>query len=159
VDVLRSELESFEEELARRPQLIVASKIDAGRARWESFVDRFPEAIPISSVTGEGIDALLGRLAEEVDRVRRERPAAVGYIRHVVHDDPIRIEREDRAWRVRGRRAERAVEATDMDNLEAVERLQRRLISMGVERALSDAGAREGDDVRIADAEFSFEPE
>ena len=41
-----------------------------------------------------------------------------------------------------GRRAERAVATTEMDNDEAVTRLQRHLISIGVERALADAGSR-----------------
>jgi GTPase len=159
VETLRSELASFDEDLASRPQIIVASKVDAGREQLDGFRERFPDALAISSVTGEGIDVLLGRLAEEVDRIRRDRPAAVGYIRHVVRDDPIRVERENGAWRVRGKRAERAVETTDMDNDESVERLQKRLISMGVEKALAEAGAREGDDVRILDTEFTFEPE
>jgi GTPase len=159
VDVLRNELENFDDDLSERPQLIVASKVDAGGHRLDEFLTRFPDALPISAVTGEGLDVFLGRLAEEVDRVRKERPAAVGYIRHVVREDPIRVEREGAAWRVRGRRPERAVDATDMDNAEAVERLQRRLISMGVEKALAQAGAVEGDEVLIGEMEFNFEPE
>jgi GTP-binding protein len=51
------------------------------------------------------------------------------------------------------------VATTDLDNEEAVGRLQRRLIAMGVERALTTAGARAGDEVRIGDATFDFEPE
>ena len=159
VEVLRAELASFDEELAERPQIVVASKLDAGRDRLEAFMARYPEARAISAVTGEGLDVFLARLAEEVETVRRERPAAVGYVRHVVREDPIRVEREGAVWRVRGRRAERAVETTEMDNDEAVERLQKRLISMGVERALAEAGAEEGDDVAIGDMEFSFDPE
>jgi GTP-binding protein len=159
VEVLRNELANFDDDLADRPQIVVASKIDAGRHRLEDFMTRFPHALPISAVTGEGLDVLIGRLAEEVDRVRKERPAAVGYIRHVVREDPIRVMREGESWRVRGRRAERAVEATDIDNAEAVERLQRRLISMGVEKALAEAGAREGDEVLIGEMEFNFEPD
>ena len=42
---------------------------------------------------------------------------------------------------------------------EAVTRLQRKLISMGVEKALVKAGARLGDEVRIGDAAFDFDPE
>jgi GTP-binding protein len=48
---------------------------------------------------------------------------------------------------------------TDLDNDEAVRRLQRKLISMGVERALEESGARVGDEVRIGDAAFEFQPE
>ena len=159
VDVLRRELTEFDPDLAARPSLIVASKVDAGRDRLPQVLERWPDALPISAVTGEGIDELVGRLAVSVTKARAERPAPVGYVRHVVADDPIRVEREDGAWRVRGRRAERAVDTTDLDNDEAVARLQERLIKMGVERMLEEAGAREGDEVRIGKEAFDFEPE
>ncbi|HZB78467.1 MAG TPA: GTPase ObgE [Actinomycetota bacterium] len=159
VDVLRRELTEFDPDLAARPSLIVASKVDAGRDRLPQVLESWPDALPISAITGEGIDELVGRLAVSVTKARAERPAPVGYVRHVVADDPIRVEREDGAWRVRGRRAERAVDTTDLDNDEAVARLQERLIKMGVERMLEEAGAREGDEVRIGKEAFDFEPE
>ena len=80
-------------------------------------------------------------------------------MRHVVKESPLDVEREGDAWRVRGRRAERAVATTDMESEEAVELLQRRLIGMGVERMLAAAGAVRGDEVRIGDTAFDFEPE
>jgi GTP-binding protein len=46
-----------------------------------------------------------------------------------------------------------------MDNEEAVARLQRTLLKMGVEKALQEAGARMGEEVRIGDTAFDFEPE
>jgi GTP-binding protein len=159
VDILWHELAEFDRDLATRPSLIVASKIDAGRDRLPDLLERLPDALPISAVTGEGIDELVGRLAVAVAKARSERPAPVGYVRHVVVDDPIRVEREDGGWRVRGKRAERAVATTDLDNEEAVVRLQERLIRMGVERLLEEAGAHEGDEVRIGEAAFDFEPE
>jgi GTPase len=159
VEVLRRELAAYDDDLAARPSLVVASKVDAGRDRLDEVLARSPEALPISAVTGEGIDELVGRLAAAVKDARADRPAPVGFVRHVVADDPIRVVREDGAWRVRGKRAERAVATTDLDNDEAVARLQERLIKMGVERRLEDAGARAGDEVRIGEAAFDFEPE
>ena len=46
-----------------------------------------------------------------------------------------------------------------MENEESVERLQKKLLSMGVERELERAGAEPGDDVIIGDVSFTFEPE
>ena len=159
VEVLERELERFDEELARRPRVIAANKVDAFRERFDALSARHPDAIAISALMGEGTEELVERLFEEVDRVRSEAPAPVGYVRHVVRDDPIRVVREGPAWRVHGRRPERAVAMTDLDNDASVERLQRRLIAMGVERSLAQAGAREGDEVRIDDAAFEFHPE
>jgi len=158
-DLLRSELELFDAELVRRPYLVVASKVDAGHDRLDDVLARFPDAIPISAVTGEGVDALLRTLGSLVAETREAAPARSGYVRTIVRPDTIEVIREDDAWRVTGTRPERVVSMTDMDNDEAVLRMQRRLIAMGVERLLQDTGAVAGDEVRIGDAAFDFEPE
>ena len=145
VEVLRRELERFDPELARRPALIAANKIDAMRDVLELLLDEMPEAIPISAVTGEGVEELVERLGEAVGKARAEQPRAVGYIRHVVREEPLTVARENEGWRVRGSRVERAVATTNFHNEEAVERLQKRLQAMGVERLLAQAGAKAGD--------------
>ena len=160
VAVLTGELEKFDPELAARPSLVVASKLDAGADRVDEVLERIPDALPISAVTGQGIDELLRRLAQDVDRLRKERTLErPSYIRHVERADSISVEREQGAWRVHGTRPQRAVAMTNLDNDEGVRRLQRQLISMGVEKALQRAGAKEGDEVRIGDAAFDFVPE
>jgi GTP-binding protein len=159
VGLLEEELIRFDPELAHRPRVIAANKVDSNRHRLLEVLRVVPEAVGVSALTGEGLDVLLDRLFEAVARARAARPTAEGYVRHVVRDDPVRVEREGAAWRVRGRRPERAVAATDLDNDEAVRRLQLRLLAMGVERALEVAGARPGDEVRIGAAAFDYEPE
>ena len=159
VEVLRSELAAFDPELASRQHVVVAAKVDAGRDRLAEVMARYPGALAVSAVTGEGIDALLSALAEEATRARAEQPAAGGYVRHVVSEQPIAVGREEGAWRVTGRRPERAVATTDLDTQESVTRLQRNLVAMGVERRLAAAGARRGDEVRIGSQVFTYEPD
>jgi GTP-binding protein len=159
LEVLQAELAAFDPELVSRPSLVVAAKVDVGGDRLDDVIGKIPDALPISAVTGKGIDQFVATLGDAVSRARATSPAAVGYVRHVVRDDPIRVAKENGAWRVRGRRAERAVATTDLDNDEAVARLQRRLIQMGVEARLAEAGARRGDEVRIGDAAFDWEPD
>jgi GTPase len=156
---LQDELARFDSELVERPTLIVANKVDSAPERLDELKDRLPQAIPISAKTGEGVAELVDILRVQVERARGETPPAVGYVRHVIKQDPLRVEREGSAWRVWGRRAERAVATSDMDNEEAVSRLQRRLIAMGVERLLQEAGAAPGDEVRIGEIAFDFEPD
>ena len=159
VDILRAELEAFDPELASRPSLVVLSKVDAGRARLDDALARYPDALPISAVSGEGMDELKRRLAAGVERSRESSAPSLGYVRHVVRDDPLSVRRQNESWLVTGRRAERAVAMTNMTNDESVERLQKRLLSMGVERELDRAGAKPGDDVIIGDVSFTYEPE
>jgi GTP-binding protein len=159
VDILRAELEAFDPELASRPSLVVLSKVDAGRARLDDALARYPDALPISAVSGEGMDELKRRFAVGVERSRESSAPSLGYVRHVVRDDPLSVRRQNESWLVTGRRAERAVAMTNMENEESVERLQKRLLSMGVERELERAGAKPGDDVIIGDVSFTYEPE
>lgn len=159
LDALRAELEMFDSDLLRRPHLVVASKVDAGRERLDDVLARWPDAVAVSAVTGEGIDELVRTLGAMVADTREQAPSRAGYVRTVVRPDTIDVRREDDAWRVTGTRPERAVAMTDLDNDEAVLRMQRRLIAMGVERLLQATGAVAGDEVRIGDAAFEFEPE
>lgn len=158
VDVLMHELRSFDEDLASRPSLVVATKLDVAADVLSRVAQRFPEVIAVSAITGEGIDELVRALAEAVARSRAEAPPRRGYVRHVLREDPLRVLREDDAWRVVGNRVENAVAMTDLDNERAVERLQKRLIAMGVERLLAESGALAGDEVRIGEVTFDFEP-
>ena len=60
-------------------------------------------------------------------------------------------------FEVSGKKPVRAVVQTDLDNEEAVVFLQHRLKRMGVERALAEAGAVDGDEIQIAGRSFEFE--
>lgn len=159
VEVLTHELAAFDPELATRPSIIIATKADVALERVDEAREMFPDCVVISAVTGEGLDQLLRVLSTMVTDARATAPRRQGYVRHVVQHEPTTISREDGGWRVAGRRVERMVATTDMNNEEAVVRLQRRLISLGVERELSSAGARAGDEVRIGDIRFDFQPE
>jgi GTPase len=69
------------------------------------------------------------------------------------------VEREDGAFRVRGRRIERIAAQTNFDNEESAERFQRDLARLGIEDELRRAGVRPGDTVRIGGTELEWEPQ
>jgi GTPase len=157
--ILKGELEAYDPELAARPSLVVAAKADVGADRLDEVLKRVPDAQPVSAVTGKGVAGLVEHLGRLVEEARAAAPAPVGYVRHVVRDDPIRVSKENGGWRISGRRVERAVASTDFENEEAVVRLQRRMAQMGIEDRLGEAGASRGDEVRIGDATFEWEPD
>jgi len=68
IQMLRTEVNLYDEELATRPWLIVANKIDLPESAeaLKILQARFPkiEIIPISADTGEGLEMLRDRLAE-----------------------------------------------------------------------------------------------
>ena len=71
-DVIMQELRAFSEELAQKPMILVATKMDAAQdpARVESLralaTERGLPFFEISSVTGEGLDKLKYAMAERV---------------------------------------------------------------------------------------------
>jgi GTP-binding protein len=70
--------------------------------------------------------------------------------------DGFAVAREGEHLRVRGRRVERLAAQTDFANDESVERFQRDLVRLGVDRELRRAGVREGDAVQIGSAELEW---
>lgn len=132
-----------------------------GRAPLE---DRVPPEMElrVSSVTGLGMQQLVGRLAVLVAGARAAE-APVGRAAVVVHRpvpegiEGVAVERAGPGcWAVTGRTAERAVGLSDMTDEGAVAEAVRRLRRLGVDRALARAGARDGDEVRAGAVSFTW---
>jgi GTP-binding protein len=69
------------------------------------------------------------------------------------------VRREEGVWRVDGIAAERAVAFADLTLPEAADMAAWRLARLGVNQALVEAGAIEGDEVRIGELSFEFTPD
>jgi GTP-binding protein len=160
---LNRELGAFSKSLLKKPQLVVATKMDLTGAdkRLAEFKRRL-KGVPvheISAVTGEG----LPRLLTAVMRALEKAPAEALYVPPVetrrVFEPNLRVENDGRVYRVRGRKVERLVKMTHFDQDESVARLQGIFRKMGVEKALEAEGAQPGDAVAIGDYEFSYRPE
>ncbi|MEO6121057.1 MAG: GTPase ObgE [Acidimicrobiales bacterium] len=149
--VVLQELGRHRPELLERPRLVVGTKSDMAVAEWDGMA--------LSAVTGEGVRALLGQMAELVSRGRSEEATPTGFVVHRPQAEGVVVERsDDGGFVVRGRPAERAVAVNDITNIEALLYVQGRLRRLGVDRALARAGAREGDIVHIGGFSFEYEP-
>jgi GTP-binding protein len=99
-------------------------------------------------------------MASAVREAREAEPVTDGFVVHRPTPEGVTVERlDDGSYRVHGRAAERAVALSDLTNPDALDYAQRRLRKLGVERALSRAGAAEGDTVHIGSFTFEFEPD
>ncbi len=161
---VRAEVEAYSPELAARPAVIAFNKIDlpAGSSAVDELMLEFPGSFRISAQRGDGCSALLLAAAELAGRVIRDTPGpAPAGLHRIYRPRPRRVVtndvvREGDGFRVVGELVERMVGRIDLDNEEAVARLQRKLAAAGVDAALAAAGCREGDTVRIGDAEFTY---
>jgi GTP-binding protein len=149
--VLLDELGRYQPDLLDRPRVVVGSRADI------AATDHGWTGPTMSAVTGAGIPPLVGALADAVRSARSAEPEPEAFVVHRPIAEGVLIEREDDAsWRVVGRQAERAVALSDVSNLEALAYIHERLASLGVDRALAKAGARDGDIVRISGFSFDY---
>jgi GTP-binding protein len=164
---INAELEAYQPELARRPQLVALNKCDLPDAQANLKRLRRELGVPaesifaISAATGEGVQPLLERtiaLVRELSpTVRRPDPdeeQELNWPLPEVNENAYTIEREEDGWRVRGRRIERLIAMTNFTQDESVDRIQRVLAATGISAALENAGVQEGDTVRIEKAEL-----
>lgn len=169
---INAELAAYAQDLAARPQIVLANKCDmpgtegaVAALRAQAQRDGRP-FFAVSAVTGEGLDRFVSHCAAEVSRLRarigREVPRedlSARYERdRQRRDRAVTITREGQGvWRVCGGAVERMVVQTDWDNDEAVLFLQHRLERIGLEDSLAGHGAKPGDEVRILGYAFSYE--
>jgi GTPase len=151
--ILLHELGSYQPELLERPRLVVGSRADVATDLGDGW-----EGPRVSAATGEGTRPLLGRLATLVNEARAAAPVREAYVVHRPPAQGVVVERgDDGAFVVRGREAERAVAVSDITDLQALAYVQHRLKTLGVNKALARAGARDGDVVHIGGFSFEYE--
>lgn len=161
---IRNELASYDPELVERPEIVVLNKIDAvGPSEVEEAAAGLRaegiETFAVSALEGSGLEALLERLLLVVKGGREEAAISEGFMLYRTVGDSLSVVPEDGAWRITGEAPNRWAAMTDMNNAEGVEYLQSRLEKAGSEKALAEAGARPGDDVRIGEAVFEWWPQ
>ncbi|MDD2553539.1 MAG: GTPase ObgE [Desulfotomaculaceae bacterium] len=159
--VINRELSLYNPALGEMPQVIAANKMDLASAadnlpRLQEACGSDYEIFPVSAVTGAGLDQLIYRVAELIEQLPPIMPEIMP--QPVVHrvEPRFSVFREEGIYYVRGKEIERHVAMTDMENEEAVERLQWIINRMGVEEELKSAGIKVGDTVKIGKFEFEF---
>lgn len=166
-DVIQQELAKYNPELAKRATLVAVNKMDVTEARENlpriqaELEHRGYRVFPISGVTGEGIKPLLQATADAIAAyVPPEEPVRAEEERvYRPREEEFQIYAEDGVWHVTGKEIEKLVAMTMWENDEAVKRFARILKAKGVEKALREYGAQDGDTVRLVDIEFELSPE
>jgi GTP-binding protein len=152
--ILLSELGNYQPEMLERPRLVVGSKDDLEHEAGTQLCE-----LVISAATGQGVQALVERLAAIVHEVRNatEVLASGIVVTHRPVPEGVDVERiAPGEWRVVGRAAERAVAFSDLTDEGALAEAVKRLRRLGVDRALSRAGVRQGDEVTVGAMTFTW---
>ncbi|MEZ5268280.1 MAG: DUF1967 domain-containing protein [Microthrixaceae bacterium] len=169
-EVLLGELADYRPELLERPRLVIGSRSDmASEANLAAF-DELSSAIPevpewldesespmvVSAITGEGMPELVGAMRRLVERSRDIEVPADGFV--TLRPCPGRGGDAHRRRWLRGAgapgQARRGTVGSHQPRRHG--RVQRRLDSLGVDKALVRAGVRGGDTVVIGDFSFDY---
>lgn len=162
-EIIHRELKEYNEELASRPTLVAFNKMDLPEAQENlarvkaALEERGFKVFPISGVTREGIKPLLQQAADLIAAWRAPEPVLPEVEKvYRPREQDWHIYKREGAWHVGGKEMERIVAMTMWENDDAVKRFMNILKVKGIEKALREYGAEDGDTVRISDIEFEM---
>ena len=157
------ELEKFNPELAKRPQIVALNKADAAIEEMIDEFNKFAEeqgfkTYLISAATGEGVKELMSAVETELAKLppvmRYEAEAPVREEITTKQEFDIRI--EDGVYIVEAPWLGHALGFVDLDDYESLQYFQRVLRLSGIIDRLEEMGINEGDTVSILNIEFDY---
>jgi GTP-binding protein len=163
---INSELALFDPGLADKPQIVALNKIDQPEALecWprikKELKKRGYESLAISALRRTNARVLLQKAAKMVAQtpIPPEPEQALPVYRPAEDPHNFSISREaGGVWRINSAAIERAAEMTPWDQSGSVRRFQKLMERLGVDKALKEAGAQEGDTVYIGEYELEYQ--
>ena len=168
---INKELEAYNPEIAGRPQVIAANKVDAIYMDGDDPVSRLkaefePKGIrvfPISAVSGKGLKELLYYVQELLNEMPKERLVFEQEFfpedALMVENLPYTVEQDEKnphVFIVEGPKIEKMLGYTNLDSEKGFAFFQRFLKDTGILDELEQAGIQEGDTVRMYGLEFDY---
>ena len=158
------ELESYNPDLLKRPQIIVANKMDLPGAEenLEEFKKQLNvEVIPISAFTKDNLNELIYKIADKLDEVKlipdEIIETEVVEYKFKEEEEPFTLVLcDDGVYNVVGPMIKKLFDKTDFNNDPSIRRFAKQIRDLGVDAALREKGVQHGDTVRILDYEFEF---
>lgn len=166
---INQELENYNPELLKKPQVIVANKIDAIYDEAESALPALKEefesqgirVFPISAVSGQGIKELLYHVSELLSQTD---DAPVVYEQEFFPETTVfqeeaytvTYDEKDNVYVAEGPKIEKMLGYTNIDSEKGFLFFQKFLRDQGILEELEKAGISEGDTVRMYGLEFDY---
>jgi len=166
---INKELKEYGFDLIKRPMLIVASKMDeeGSEKKLAAFKKKMvgKTIFPISSLTHEGVNELLYKAADLLDKTA---PFPIGGVPN--EDQTMKVydatktnasifnivKRDPHTFVVQGERIERTYKMINITTDEGMLKLISYLRKVGVDARLREMGAQDGDTVILVDFEFEY---
>lgn len=163
---IRKELENYNPELLKRPEIVVANKMDLPDS--EFYLEEFKketgieEIIAISAFTKTNLQQLLYKIADTLEEARKFKPIEdtseqVVEYNFVPSGPKFTIRKDDEGiYHVEGEEVKKLFVRTNFSNEANVRMFAKKLRDMGVDAELRRLGLKHGDLVCVFDYEFEF---
>ena len=170
IKTINRELEAYNPELLKRPQVIAANKMDAVYAEEDTeiildelrneFEPKGIKVFPISAVSRQGVKELLYHINDLLKTVDNAPVVFAKEFEVRYQGDrnlPYTVTRaDDGAYVVEGPRIDKMLGYTNLDSEKGFDFFQKFLKNTGVLDDLEKAGIEEGDTVRMYGLEFDY---
>ncbi len=164
---INEELRAYSPELAERPMLVAANKVDLlppdsdNLARLREYVTRRGyDFYEISAATTAGTRDLMKAVAGRLAQLPPVRVYEADYVKPLAEAgsvEDLKIERFDDVWSISGPWMERLLGDINFEDYESRMYFDRQLRRSGLFDRLESLGIEEGDTVSIYDLEFTYE--
>ena len=166
--LINKELNEFNEKLLKKPQIIIANKMDIETSK-DNLIE-FKKKLnnpdinifEVSAFTNTGLQPVIDTLADILDSTP-DTPLFEDemFESHVLYkfkkEEPYIIEKEaDDLWVIKGKEVEKIFKMTKFSSEEGMMRFAKKLRRMGIDEKLAELGAKSGDQVRILDFYFDY---
>ncbi|MBA1335243.1 MAG: GTP-binding protein Obg [Firmicutes bacterium] len=165
---VNSELERYNAELAKRPQIVAANKTDIPEAKdnigriVKQLKEKGYEVFEISAAANKGIVELMHRAYEllsavdtEEQQENIEQSAEMRYYKFK-EDEPYRISKDGKTFVIKGDWIESFMENINIEQDESLKYFQKTIRKRGIIDELKKMGIDDGDTVRIGSIEFEY---
>lgn len=165
-EIINNELKEYPGNLDKRPQLVIANKMDLDGAsdNLKRFKEKYPDVLIYETTTiiNEGLEPVLYKLKDMLKELpvfplyetgKEDKKVVYTYEKPVEY---IVVNEGNGIFRIEGEKVERLIDNTNLKDEDQVLRLSRTLTKMNIDDALRAKGCKNGDHVYIKDFGFDF---
>jgi GTP-binding protein len=165
---INRELSLYSEKLTRKPQIVVANKMDMVEGEEDPAYLEFKayaegkgyKVFPVSAPINMGVDKVLAEAAAMLQNIEPEIQEYETFDPERDDQDPtyrdITISRDGAVFVLAGKQLEKIFNSTNFNDMGSLRYLYKHIENKGVLETIKEMGLEEGDLIRIQDYEFEY---
>lgn len=164
---INRELELYNSRLTKKPQIVVANKMDIIDEEdplyldFKKYVeDKGYKVFPVSAPINLGVENVLAEAAEQLQKLEPETETYEFFDLEKDDEDPtyrdITASKDGKVFVLKGKQLEKIFNSTNFNDMGSLRYLYKHIENKGALETLKGMGLKEGDLIRIVDYEFEY---